>query len=116
MSASEIMAIVIFYHYSGFKCFKYFYKQGIQKSWKDYFPHALSYNRFVELKKELFLFTHAFCSQDRSGIYYVDSTKLAVCHNKRIYAHKVFDGVAHRGKTSMGWFYGMKLHMITDEC
>jgi len=119
MSIAEVMTICIFYHYSGFKCFKYFYKQGIEKTWKSYFPDAVSYNRFIELKKEinllLFLFTQAMCGDNFSKTYYVDSTKMAVCDNHRIHKHKVFDGVAQRGKTSMGWFFGLKLHMITDE-
>lgn len=119
MSLSEVMSIVIFYHYSGYECFKYFYKNGILKTWKSYFPDALSYNRFVELKPDtnvpLFFYLHHQNVGRYTGIYYVDSTKLAVCHNKRIHNHKVFDGVAQRGKTSMGWFYGLKLHLITNE-
>ena len=43
-----------------------------------------------------------------------DSTKLAVCHNRRIHRHKVFDGLAARGKTSMGWFFGFKLHFVIN--
>lgn len=49
-----------------------------------------------------------------SGISYIDSTKIAVCHNKRIYRHKVFDGIAQRGKSNMGWFFGFKLHAIIN--
>src|SRR5699024_3437730 len=51
---------------------------------------------------------------DCTGISYIDSTKIAVCHNKRIYRHKVFKGLATRGKSSMGWFYGFKLHAIIN--
>ena len=48
------------------------------------------------------------------GIAFVDSTALKVCHNRRIHAHKTFRGIAQRGKTSMGWFYGFKLHLIVN--
>ena len=53
-------------------------------------------------------------SGEQTGVYFVDSTKLAVCHNRRIHRHKVFDGLAARGKTSMGWFYGLKLHFVIN--
>lgn len=113
------MTIVIFYHIAGFKCFKYFYQQGILKTWKSYFPHAVSYNRFIELKKEvnlaLFFFIHYFGPGRQTGTYYVDSTKLEVCDNHRIHSHKVFKELAARGKTSTGWFYGLKLHIIINE-
>jgi hypothetical protein len=113
------MAIVIFYHVSGFKCFKYYYQQGILKTWKSYFPQAVSYNRFIELKKEvnmaLFFFIHYQGLGKQTGIYYVDSTKLVVCDNHRIHNHKVFKKIAQRGKTSTGWFYGLKLHLIINE-
>jgi hypothetical protein len=119
MSASEIMAIVIFYHQAGFKCFKYFYQQGILKHWKSYFPDAVSYNRFIELKKEVNLALYFFIHYDglgkQTGIYYIDSTKLAVCDNHRIHNHKVFKSLAARGKTSTGWFYGLKLHLVINE-
>ena len=46
---------------------------------------------------------------------YIDSTKLVVCHNRRIRRNKVFKGLAARGKSSMGWFYGFKLHIIVNE-
>jgi Transposase DDE domain len=48
----------------------------------------------------------------KTGIYYIDSTALPVCHNRRIGRHQTFAGLATRGKTSMGWFFGFKLHLV----
>jgi IS5 family transposase len=53
-------------------------------------------------------------SGEQTGLYFADATKLAVCHNCRIQSHKVFDGLAARGKTSMGWFFGLKLHFVIN--
>ena len=39
-----------------------------------------------------------------------------VCHNRRIHSHKVFKKIARRGKTSVGWFYGFKLHLVVNDC
>lgn len=50
-----------------------------------------------------------------TGISFVDSTRLAVCRNQRIHNHKVFKDIAQRGHTSMGWFYGFKLHLVCNE-
>jgi hypothetical protein len=50
-----------------------------------------------------------------TGIAFVDSTKIVVCHNKRINSNKVFRELAARGKSTMGWFYGFKLHLIINE-
>lgn len=35
-------------------------------------------------------------------------------HNKRISRNRVFKGLAARGKTTMGWFYGLKLHLVIN--
>ena len=51
----------------------------------------------------------------RTGVAFIDSTPLSVCHNKRIGRHRVFAEVARRGKSSMGWFYGFKLHLIVND-
>ena len=119
MSPSEVMSIVIFYHLAGFKCFKYFYQQGICKHWKSYFPDAVSYNRFIELKKyvnmALYFFIHWQGVGKQTGQGYIDSTKLEVCDTHRIHSHKVFKGIASRGKTSTGWFFGLKLHLVIND-
>ena len=63
------------------------------------------------------LLTLLFCCtlRKRSKIAYIDSTSLNVCHPKRIYRNKVFKGLAKRGKTTKGWFFGFKLHIIIDD-
>jgi len=119
LAISEMMAIEMFYHLQGSKCFKYYYKRFVEGHLKEYFPGLPSYNRFVQLKPRLFLYLFCFMLAyrlgSRTGTYYIDSTKLAVCHNLRIHSHKVFDGLAKRGKTSTGWFFGLKLHLITNQ-
>jgi len=119
MSLSEVMTIVIFFHLSGYRCFKWFYLQYVCKHLRPYFPKLLSYNRFVEVMQSclipLLLYTLKFKVGKPTGISFIDSTTLDVCHNRRIYSHKVFDGLAQRGKSSTGWFYGFKLHLVINE-
>jgi hypothetical protein len=118
MSLSEIMTIMIYWHLSGYKNFKEFYTKEVQVHPRGEFPRAVSYSRFVELMPyaTLPLFIFAKCiGSDCTGTSFIDSTKLAVCNNKRIYRHKTFKGLAQRSKASMGWFFGFKLHIVTDE-
>lgn len=73
----------------------------------------------MELEKEvavpLALFIKKVLLGKCTGISFVDSTPLRVCRNQRIHIHKVFKGIAQRGKCSMGWFFGFKLHLICNE-
>ena len=55
-------------------------------------------------------------SGQATGLFFVDSTPLKVCHSKRIHSHKVFKNIAKRGKSSTGWFYGFKLHVVVNDC
>ena len=83
------------------------------------FPKVVSYNRFVELQKHvalpLAIFIKKILVGKCTGISFVDSTTLKVCRNQRIHMHKVFRDIAARGKSSMGWFFGFKLHLICNE-
>jgi hypothetical protein len=120
MSLSEIITIVILFHHSDYRHFKSYYKRAVQGGeLKKFFPKTVSYNRFVELKAyslmPLLIFTQLFMLRKVTGLGFIDSTALIVCHNKRIYGHKVFAGIAARGKTSTGWFYGFKLHLVINE-
>jgi len=119
MSMSEIMTIVVFFHLSNHKTFKWYYKNYICGDLREYFPELLSYNRFVEVMQGLIVPLTVYLIKFKvgkcSGISFLDSTTLDVCHNRRIYAHKVFKGLAWRGKSSTGWFYGFKLHLIIND-
>jgi len=118
LSKSEIMTIVIHFHQASYRNFKAYYQQYVCVMLRDAFPDLVSYNRFVELMPSVSLHLCAYL-QTRfgscTGISFVDSTPLAVCHNKRINRHKVFVDLAARGKTSMGWFYGFKLHLVVND-
>lgn len=115
---SEVMTIMVYFHISRYRTFKDFYIKHVCQHLRSEFPGLVSYSRFVELMRcavvplMTFLKRHRLKKSD--GIAFVDSTSLKVCHNRRIHSHKVFDGIAERGKTSMGWFYGFKLHLIVN--
>ncbi|MFL6463692.1 MAG: IS982 family transposase [Bryobacteraceae bacterium] len=117
LSLSEMLFIMVLFHLSAFRHFKAFYRYGIGHQYRDCFHEIPHYDRFVALMPRLFapLMVLLHClSGEQTGIYFADSTKLAVCHNRRIHRHKTFEGLAARGKTSMGWFYGLKLHFVIN--
>lgn len=117
MSLSEIMTIVVNFHNSKFRDFKSYYITMIRGVLKSYFPKSLSYNRFVEIMKyaliPLLLYTIKYGFGKCNGLNF-DSTPLIACKYQRRYSHKVMKGIADTGKSSTGWFYGMKLHLIIN--
>ena len=119
LSKAEIMLIIILFHDSGYRCFKHFYLDYVCKHLRHLFPKVVSYNRFVELEREvaipLALFIKRVLLGKCTGISFVDSTPIRVCRNQRIHIHRTFKGIAQRGKCSMGWFFGFKLHLICNE-
>lgn len=119
MSESEVISIMILFQLSGTKNFKCFYLGYVQKHLFSWFTKTVSYNRFVELQKKavlaLAIFTKTCCLGDCTGISFVDSTPIRVCNKKRIYNHKVFQDIATVGKSTMGWFFGFKLHILINE-
>jgi hypothetical protein len=120
LSDSEIMTICVYFHYSGFKTFKDYYIKSILRYHKSEFKNLVSYSRFVELKQEIALdlgvLALLLCHINKcTGTSFIDSFSLPICHNKRIYSHKVFKGFAQRGKTSVGWFFGFKVHIVIDQ-
>lgn len=118
MHLSEVMTILVWFHVVGYRNFKQFYQREVRQHLHQEFPHLVSYTRFVELQRAALL---PLCIYLKSrygactGISFVDSTPVAVCHNRRIHSHQVFAEVAARGKSSVGWFYGFKLHLVVND-
>ena len=118
LSESEIMTIMILFHQTQYRNFKAFYLGYVWLHLKGEFPNGVSYKRFVALMKRigvpLFVYLRV-CMGRCTGVSFVDSTPLRVCHNRRIERHRVFAGWAARGKTTMGWLYGFKLRLIVND-
>jgi hypothetical protein len=119
LSNSEVMTICIAFHQSSYRNFKAFYLQYVIKYLYPQFPGLASYNRFVELMSEnielLALYLQSLFSKT-TGIAYIDSTPIQVCKPKRMSANKVFADFAKKAKSTIGWFFGFKLHLIVNEC
>lgn len=117
LSLGEMLFIMVLFHLSPFKDFKHFWIHGVEQKYRDCFGDLPSYARFVALMPRLFA---PFCvlmhslSGEETGIYIADSTKLAVCANPRISRNRTFNGLAERGRSTMGWFFGFKLHVVIN--
>jgi transposase len=115
---SEMMTILIAFHQSSYRNFKAYYQQKVQQDWRRAFPGLVSYQRFVEWIPSTLLPLCAYlrsCFGRCTGISFIDSTSLKVCHNRRIQQHRVFKDLAARGKTSVDWFFGFKLHIVVND-
>jgi Transposase DDE domain len=112
-----MLFIMVLFHLSPYKNFKVFHLHGIGHEHRACFGDLPHYDRSVSLMPRLFaprmVLPHSL-SSEQTGVYFADSTKLAVCHNRRIDRHKVFAGLAARGRTGMGWFYGLKRHFVIN--
>lgn len=117
LTDSEIVTIILMFQESPCRNFKYFYQSYLQL-YKQEFPKMPRYERFVSLMPRvlylLMLLLYSLLSPGK-GIGFMDATSLAVCHPKRISRNKVFKGISALGKTTKGWFFGLKLHVIVDE-
>ena len=106
LSDSEIMTILIVFQFGTFRNFKHYYQFFIREHLKSDFPDAVSSNRFVELQSRVFFQMMFFLNLSAfgrcTGISFVDSTMVPVCHNLRRYANRVFRGIATDGKGTMG--------------
>ncbi|AFY38372.1 transposase IS4 family protein [[Leptolyngbya] sp. PCC 7376] len=118
LSLSEIMTILIAFHQSHYRNFKYFYLINVRHHWRRAFPRAVSDQRFVEWMPSTLVPLCVYlqhCYGQCTGISFIDATSIKVCHNRRISQHRVFEGHAARGKTSVGWFFGFKLHLVIND-
>jgi hypothetical protein len=114
-----MMTIYIGFHLSHHTNFKSYYKEFLSVHYKHLFPNLISYERFNQVQNRLFMPLMLYINNrglgQCTGISYVDSTTLPVCHIKREKQHKVFKGIAQKSKSTMGWFFGFKIHLIIND-
>lgn len=118
LSVSEIMTLLIYFHQAQYRNFKAYYLWHVHRHLKAEFPGLVSYQRFVALMPSVLVPLCVYLPQRKgtpTGLAFIDATSIVVCHNRRIHSHKVFRKLAKRGKTSVGWFYGFKLHLVVND-
>lgn len=115
---SEVITICIVFHRFRFRNFKFFYSFYVRTHLKKEFPHLVSYSHFLQLAYRLnpliYAFLHASFGSS-TKVNFIDSTPISVCHPNRANSHATFHGLAAWGKTSTGFFFGFKLHLVINE-
>jgi hypothetical protein len=118
LSVSEVMTIMIHFHQSHYRHFKAYYTEYVQVRLPSEFPQLVGYGRFVPLMPRVLVPLGAYlvrCYGQCTGVSFIDSTPIAVCHHRRILSHRVLAGSAAGGKSSVGWFFGFKLHLVVND-
>lgn len=123
LSVTELVTLALFKQFTGHKNWKSFYRY-IKTYHAQDFPQLPEYHNFVgsmnALSPYAVVLLTAFCScfrrqTTKEHLKIADSTKLAVCNIKREFSHKVCKGLARKSKSTMGWFYGFKLHLVCNQ-
>ena len=117
LSPAEIMTILIHFHQTHYRNFKHYYQDYVCQQLRGCFPTLLSYSRFIEMTASVVIPMTSYLTAKLgkpTGIQFVDSTTIKVCHIIRAKRNKVFAGIAHHGKGTMGWSFGFKLHLIIN--
>lgn len=116
LSLSELLTVVLYFYLSPCRDFKNYYLYFLPYKYRGYFK-LVGYSRIVQLMPRLILPLSIIMqnlSGEETGIYYIDSTKLQICHGKRTKSNKVFKNISRVGRSSYGWFMGFKLHIIIN--
>jgi hypothetical protein len=117
-SLSEVMTILLLFHRSNYRTFKHFYLNQVKVQWDYLFPNLVKYSRFIQLTSHAFFPMFCFLKQHQGAwgdLQFIDSTVLTSCHVKRASSHKTFRSSARWGKTTTGWFFGFKLHLVINQ-
>jgi hypothetical protein len=117
ITPSEIITIFIYFHMLRFRDFKTYYTCYAMAHLRGAFPFLPSYSHMVNLLKSILVPLCVFVQSltgEKTGIYFIDSTILKVCHIKREKQHRVFSGIAKKAKSTIGWFFGFKLHLVIN--
>ena len=113
LNLSEIATIYICFAYSKQSNFKSYYEFLMKYHAKDF--KYVSYDRYITLIKRILkplIYLLNSIKGEAMFINFIDSTPMEVCKLTRKNRHKVFANIAESGRTSVSWFYGLKLHTI----
>jgi len=96
-----------------YKLIKTCYKSEFKlPSYKSFNESVIKYSKYL-LKLVMVILQF---NQSQSGtLNFVDSTSIPVCKIYRSSCHKVMKQLARKSKTTIGWYYGIKLHILCDE-
>lgn len=118
MHPSEVATILLLFQVSAYRDVKHFYQEYVCERLADASPVLVGYARFVELEKRALLLLGALLRRRLgrcTGVSYVDSTALPVCHVRRGKRNRVFADLARFSKTTTGWYFGFKLHLTVSD-
>lgn len=117
MELAELLTIQIWFHFSGFKNFKKYYKDYVLKHFKYSF-FLVSYAQYNKMANEIPFLLDLFLKsrlKKKDSIFFIDATSLAVCHRVRALRNQVFAKQAGFGYSTLhGKFFGFKLHLIVN--
>src|SRR5947209_855550 len=117
LSLSEVMTILVWFPASHSRTVKHYYLDSVLPGKRAEFPGLPRSTRFVELLPMTLL---PFCADlqtrpgQTTGMQFLASLPIRVCHNRRLGSQRVLAGLAQRGKGSLDWFYGFKLHLVIN--
>jgi hypothetical protein len=113
------MTILVGFHQQHYRNFKHYYLDHVCVYWQAAFPGLVSYQRFVEWMPSALLPLCAYlkhCFGRCSGISFIDSTSLKVCHNRRICQHRVFALAGSAWENFGGLILWLKsLHLVVND-
>ncbi len=124
LTPAELLTISLYRFVTKQQDFKTYY--GFLKGYHAReFPQLPHYSQVLRYQKQLLPFESLLLSllmaMNRSNfknakeyLMFVDGSEIPVCTNKRIFTHKVSRIIAQRSKSSKGWFYGFRLHILCD--
>jgi hypothetical protein len=119
LALEELIALGVFRHAMNIKDVRH-YHRFLLSHYARWF-HLPNYPNFLhqmhQVSPYVLLVLLYLCAENRSSAlqpYAMDTTALKVCENGRISEHRVCKEIAARGKTTQGWFYGLKLGWVVD--
>lgn len=123
LTVAETVSLAVFRFFTGHRSWKEFYRHVKCYHAKD-FPNLPTYNNFVERVNRLAFFAMLILRflmnlfnqmTGKEGLKFADGSKLIACNIKRELTNKVCKSMAKKSKSTMGWFYGFKLHIICNQ-